>query len=114
MWRDLIRGLRLCSSRLFVSLISLVAKGVCYDKLGGNLPPIWMSTVTSKISKRSDCQDKLFMNVYFTDQNADRPDFLQFSWNHILCYELAHKIKTTCQINMKFGQNVSRKWNYKL
>ena len=37
---------------------SPVAKGVWYDKLGGILPPIWMSTIMSKVSKKIGCQEK--------------------------------------------------------
>ena len=57
---------------------SPVAKGVWYDKLGGNLPPIWMSTIMSKVSKKIGCQKILLVNVHFTDQNHDRPGFSVF------------------------------------
>ena len=31
---------------------SPVAKGVWYDKFGGNLPPIWMNTIMYKVQKK--------------------------------------------------------------
>ena len=91
---------------------SPVAKGVWYDKLGGNLPPIWMSTIMSNVPKKFGCQEKflLWMCILQTRITTDQV-FLCSYWNQVICYELAHKIKTTCQINMKFGQNVPRKWN---
>ena len=61
------------------SLIRPVAKGIWYDKLGGNLPPFfgwvllcqrfWLKLVTKK---------NLLANVYFTDQNTDAPNFSVF------------------------------------
>ena len=45
------------------SLIRSVAKGIWYDKLGGNLPLIWMSTIMSKILTKIGCQ-KIFTCKY--------------------------------------------------
>ena len=47
------------------SLISPVAKGIWYDKLGGNLPPIWMSTIMSKILTKIGCQKNFTCKYVF-------------------------------------------------
>ena len=61
------------------SLIRPVAKGIWYDKLGGNLPPFWMGTIMPKILTKIGYQKKnLLANVYFTDQNTDAPNFSVF------------------------------------
>ena len=79
---------------------SPVAKGVWHDKLGGNLPSIWISTIMSKVSKKIGCQEKFFlwMCILQTRITTDQV-FLCSYWNQVICYELAHKIKTTCQIS---------------
>ena len=57
-------------------LISPAAKGVWYDKLEGNFLPIWMSTVMCKIFNKNLVPRKiLLLNMNFTDQNIDEPDF---------------------------------------
>ena len=91
---------------------SPVAKGVWYDKLGGILPPIWMSTIMSKVSKKIGCQEQFYLPMCILQIRITTDQvFLCFYWNQVICYELSRKIKTTCQINMTCCQNVSRKWN---
>ena len=51
--------------RLESSLISPVVKGIWYDKLGGNLPPIWMSTIMSKILTKIGCQENFTCKYVF-------------------------------------------------
>ena len=43
------------------SLISPAVKGTWYDKLGGNRPPIWMSTIMSKILTKIGSQEKFYL-----------------------------------------------------
>ena len=45
------------------SLIRPVAKGIWYDKLGGNLPLFWMSTVMSKILTKIGYQKKIYLQM---------------------------------------------------
>ena len=66
---------------------SPVAKGVWYDKFGGNLPPISMSTIMYKVQKKIGCQEKFYLLMYIlqTRMLTDQI-FLRSSWNHIICY----------------------------
>ena len=73
-----------------------------------------MSTVISNNLKKFGSSEKLYfcMCILQTKTLTDNI-FLYPSLNYAICYESTHKLKTTCQTNVKFGPNVRRKWNYK-
>ena len=88
-------------------------KKVWYDKFGLNLPPIWMGTILSTVLKKIGYQEKFYLLVCISQIRVLVDQiFLCFSWNHVICDELAHKIKTTCQISLKFCQNIPKKQSY--